>query len=198
MQDWVQRLKRFTRSRANLFVLKFLSVYILWKGFHYAVARHNSPFFSLWHRFTDVLGSYYAHVTSFLLNLFGEQTTHNGIRITYIGSLKSVFVEDHCLAIPAMVIFTGSVLLFTGKWRDKLWFIPLGLMGILLINIGRLVFVCTAFQHFSAGFYKINHSFVYVVITYGLIFMMIIWWMTKFSNDEKTAIASSHPLSAKT
>lgn len=175
----------WSKYRANLFVVEIITVYLLWKLAHHFLVIPGSAMNGIWLHCIEVIGSFYAHITSAVLNVFGEQTIHNGIRIIYTNSGKNILVEDHCLAIPAIVVFVGSILLFTGSWKNKLWFLPLGVFGVFLINTVRLVFLSYTFEHFSTAFFDINHSFVYLVVTYTLIMLMIAWWMKRFSVTVK-------------
>ncbi|MDB5281947.1 MAG: Exosortase EpsH-related protein, partial [Bacteroidota bacterium] len=103
------------------------------------------------------------------------------------GLRRSIRVEEHCLAFPATIIFICAIALFSGSWKNKAWFIPLGIFCIILINLIRLLFVCYVFENFSARFYQINHSVVYVIVVYAFIFLMIVWWMNKYSKPKKIA-----------
>jgi len=180
-----ENLKKWSNDRATLFVLNMFVVYALWKLFAYYV-KHSSGFIhESWGKIIISLGSIYATVTSFILNLFGERTVQTGISVFYPTENKIIRVEDHCLAIPATIIFVGTIVLFKGDWRTKLWFIPFGILLIIIINLTRLAFLCYTFAHFSRHFFDINHSVIYVIITYALVFMMIVWWMRKFSGEEK-------------
>lgn len=171
-------------NRANLFVLNMVIVYAVWKAFWY-YTRHSTGFVHIiWDKIIFFLGAAYASVTSMLLNTLGEQTLHNGIDVLYPQLNKTITVADHCLAIPATVIFTGTIVLFKGNWRYKLWFIPMGILFIILINLARLVMLCYLFAHYTRPFYDINHSMVYVIITYALIFLLIVWWMRKFADRK--------------
>lgn len=175
-------IKRVWHNKANSFVIKIVGVYALWKAFHYWATKPDSLLHVQWLTLIETLGTFYASMTSAALNLLNQNTTSKGIEVIYLISNRHIRVEDHCLAIPAMVVFTFSILLFDGQWKHKFWFIPLGWLGIFLINLTRLMFVCYAFENFSQQFYEINHSFIYVFITYGLIFAMIMWWMKKFAD----------------
>ena len=168
-------------NTAKLFVIKIISVYVLWKVVHYILLVPNTIFNQTWFRCVGSLGDFYAHITSDVLNAFGEQTFHQGIRVIYLQSRNNIRVEEHCLAIPAIVVFAGSILFFTGSWKNKLWFIPLGIFAVFVINTIRLILLSYTFEHFSSTFFDINHSFVYVIITYSLIMLLIVWWMKKFS-----------------
>lgn len=173
-------IKSFWQNKANSFVIKVVGVYAIWKLFHYWVNQPASFLHQHWLRLIEAMGTFYAGATSTALNVFNQETISQGINIIYINSNNHIRVEDHCLAIPAMVIFTFSILLFGGQAQHKLWFIPLGLVGVFIINLIRLMFVCYAFENFSRKFYEINHSLIYVVFTYSLILGMIMWWMKRF------------------
>lgn len=133
----------------------------------------------IWQRFTFSIARVYTFLSVFFLNFFSVESEARGVAIFLIQSGKTVFVKEHCLAIPAMVIFTGAILLFPGNQMQKVWFIPLGLLGIVIINLFRLVFVAIAFQYFPDSIFNFNHSVLYVILTYSLIFAMIVWWMKK-------------------
>ena len=171
-------------GNANRFVMNMAIVYLAWKVFSYYV-NHSAGFvYHVWEKAIYLLGTAYASASGFILNFFGEYTTHSGITVLYPVLNKAIMVEGHCLGIPATVIFVGTIMLFKGDWLNKLWFIPLGVLLIVLINLTRLVLLCYIFAHYPRPFYEINHSLVYVIITYTLIFLLIVWWMRKFS-DEK-------------
>ena len=169
------------KRSANLFVMNMVVNYLLWKLFAYFVKHNTGAAHEAWIKVIYFLGTVYASVTSAILNAFGENTVQIGIRVFFPDYNKEIRVEEHCLAIPATVIFVGSILTFTGRWQNKLWFIPMGIALIILINLTRLVALCYTFVHFERPFYEVNHSFIYVVITYCLIFLLIVWWMRRFS-----------------
>jgi exosortase/archaeosortase family protein len=180
----INKLKSILNDRANLFVIKVVGVYAVWKLFHYYIQHSSGIPQQIWLTVIEKMGGFYAVITSAVLNIFGEETIRQGIKIVYIHSQNNIRVEDHCLAIPAMVIFTFSIALFNGTWKNKLWFIPLGLLGIFIINVIRLVSLSYIFEHFTRKFYDINHSLIYVVITYALVFLMIMWWMKKYDDNR--------------
>ena len=172
------------KDRANLFVINMVMVYLLWKAFAYYEKNSDGLVHATWQKLIIFLGSAYAVVTSFILNLFGEVTVPRGIAVFYPVQNMLMRIEDHCLAIPATIIFVGTILLFSGDWKNKLWFIPMGVFFIVIINLIRLIFVCETFVYFTKEFFEINHTVIYVIITYALIFLLIVWWMKKFANQK--------------
>jgi exosortase/archaeosortase family protein len=171
---------RIKNDTGLLFIFKLVGIYFFWKVLHHFLLLPSFVFHAAWVSMVKVVGTGYAYFTVILLRLLGENITQIGVGFQFHPSTKIVYVEEHCLGFPAMLIFSAAILLYSkGFWKEKLWFIPLGLLGIIFINIARLVFLGLAFENFSSFFFSINHSYVYVAVTYGLIFSMIYWWMKK-------------------
>jgi len=123
-----------------------------------------------------------------ILSGVGVKASSTGVYINLIESHKQIWVQEHCLAIPAMTIFTGAVVFFKGNAKDKCLFILFGLVGIFLLNTLRLMSVSIAYIYLSPYMFVVHHSFVYVIITYGFIFFMITKWM-----DRTIIKANSNP-----
>jgi len=159
--------------------LKIILVYIAWKIFHHFAHLPGTILNRYWINSVYSIGCWYASATSFILSLFGMRSNSSGININMLVSNKQVWVQEHCLAIPAMIVFTGAVIFFAGEWKDKMIFIVTGLTGIVLINLLRLVFLSLAWVYLPSYFFKINHSLIYVVAMYGFIFYMVVRWMNR-------------------
>ncbi|MBL7800348.1 MAG: archaeosortase/exosortase family protein [Chitinophagales bacterium] len=166
------------RSDSILIPIKIVSIYIAWKIFHHFASVESTGLNIFWKQLCEVFGTAYAVITAKMLVLFGQKAYSSGINI-YLAQQKEIWVQEHCLAIPAKVIFVGSILSFHGKWKDKFLFIVIGLMGIILINIARLIFVSLAWLYFPLYFFDMNHSLIYAVLAYGFIFFMIRWWIKR-------------------
>ena len=187
----LSQIEKFKSRREYVFLLVIFGTYTVWKFFSFYVKNTSGLAHECWIRFIIALGSAYAFVTSNILNFFGEKTISKGITVFYPLPNKSILVEDHCLAIPVTIIFVGSIMGFSGPWKHKIWFIFMGVSLIILINIIRLVLLCYTFVHCSAYFFNINHSIVYVVVTYSLVFLLILWWVKQFSSLNPRHSANS-------
>lgn len=170
-----------------LIPIKIIAVYLAWKVFHHFASIPGTDLNHHWLDLVADLGSVYAKVCSHILSAFGMKSTSDGININLIESGKQIWVQDHCLAIPAMVIMTGSVIFFTGSVSDKAKFLAIGLTGIVLINILRIILVSIAWVHMSSAFFKVNHAMIYVVVMYGFIFWMIAQWMNRAIAKSKAS-----------
>jgi len=171
-----------------LIPIKIISVYFLWKFFHHFAIIPGTTLNHYWNIFIYDLGSIYAYAASEILSLFGMKASADGININLLASHKQVWVQDHCLAIPAIVVFIGSVVFFKGTAKDKLRFILTGLIGIIFINMIRIIFVAVAFVNFTEFYFNLNHSLIYLVVTYGFIFYMIARWMNRTIDKTENSI----------
>lgn len=180
-------VKRILQQQQFLIPLKIISVYLVWKLFHRIVSAPDTWQHHYWEIFCAATGHGYALLTGWLLQVAGLQNKVSGIDILMTESNRMVMVQEHCLAIPAMVVFTGSIVFFNGSFRSKLRFITAGILGIVLINVLRLAFVCWAWVYLSASFFNLHHSLIYTTITYGFIFLMIKYWIDRQSGHNTTA-----------
>ncbi len=158
---------------------KIVSVYLLWKLFYFFADQDGTTLGMVWDKTALAIGSAYAAATGAMLRIIGMKVNVQDIYVYLLESGKSIVVLEHCCAIPASVIFLVSIASFKGSIIEKLWFIPLGLAGIALINLTRLVFLCWVMANKPAAMFALHHSVVTVGFTYGLIFLMVAWWMKR-------------------
>ena len=182
------KLRSFLTDPASLFVVEIFMIYGIWKLSHHFLLQTD-----WWKKLVFYIGGFYADITNSILHVFGEHTYYHGISITFLDGLqRTLRVEEHCLAIPATIIFVSSIALFGGSVKNKMWFIPLGIFCIFLINTIRLVLLSYIFENFPETFFRVNHSFVYVVLTYSFIFLMIAWWMNSYNKPRNTPQADNN------
>jgi exosortase/archaeosortase family protein len=79
-------------------------------------------------------------------------------------------VADHCLGIPSMVVFTLFILFLEERLPTRLWYIPLGILGVFGINVLRVVGLGLLQRSSSSFFWEFNHSYTFLIMTYGLDF----------------------------
>ncbi len=161
------------------FALKIVLLYGLWKVFQLTV--NNTPVLLAWWKgWTDV----YSHKVATLGNKFfealGYEVTYHYYKAIYLLSTPGIMIEEHCLAIPATLIFGFFIAVFQGPWKHKLWFIPLGMIGVQAINFIRLVGLTFLMKHAPARYFDFNHSVTALIFEYGLVFLMIVYWMRKY------------------
>lgn len=94
----------------------------------------------------------------------------------------NIHVKNFCLGTDMMFSLTALIVSFPGKWIDRLWFIPLGLLGIQLINIGRIVGMCLSYLLLKRGEFADHHD-VFNIIAVIFIFFMFTIWVKRFEKE---------------
>jgi exosortase/archaeosortase family protein len=168
------KIKKLWHDPSIGFGFKMVAVYLCWKVF-----AHYTGHTDWWQRFTLMYGSIYARLTASFLSVLGLSATARGADIVMGGTY--ITVADHCLAIPATVIFAGSILLSPGRWSSKCWYIALGCAIIIVVNILRLAMVCYMWIHFNSLFFELNHSVIFVILFYSIVLWMVVHWMKKYA-----------------
>ena len=175
----------FGQSEEAAYFLKVFFVYGCWKAFHAYLWRSKESIES-WHNMLTGYEELYASLASRILRVFGYPSSHAGINI-YIDPTHSTYIAEHCLAIPSMVVFAGSILIFPGSIRDKLWFIPLGVFLIFCLNLVRIVSLGITMVHVDKEVYDDFHNYIFLGAFYFVVLMMVIWWMERtVKNNQRT------------
>lgn len=160
------------------FLLILLGSYAFWKLAEYALDQFQPL---QWGLFKDRLSALTVGISAWMAShFFGLQSIHNSRNIIAVGTV-GIFLADHCLAVPAMVVFTLVILFNPGSWFSKLWYVPFGIALIILTNSFRIAGLAYFQKYYSALFFAFVHNYVYLVMTYGIIFLMIVAWMEIFS-----------------
>ncbi len=162
-------------KKAAEFVLKIAAVYIAWKFFSHFF--FDAPVFV---NFKNQLGEATAFVAYGMLKPFLGQEVTMYPRVVILAGARGIYVADLCLAIPAMVMFTAFISVFSGRAIHKLWFIPMGLLGIFLINSLRIASLAYIQRYSTPDVFHFVHNYAYVAVVYSFIFLMIKVWMDKF------------------
>lgn len=127
-----------------------------------------------------------ADISAFFLRVFGYEVDQdymvNGCdaRIVFAGA-GSICIGSGCSGLELFLLFLGFILLMRGRLKDKLWFVPLGFLGILILNIIRIILLSIIYYH-TPQYLDFNHKYTFVIIVYGAIFGLWVLWVNKFAN----------------
>jgi exosortase family protein XrtF len=126
-----------------------------------------------------------ADVTSFVLKLFGYHVDQdymvNGCEARIVFARGGyVCLGTGCSGLELFLLFTGFILLMRGSLLNKLWFIPAGMLAILVLNVIRLVVLSVIYYH-TPEYLEFNHKYTFVIVVYGAIFGMWLLWVNKYT-----------------
>ena len=127
------------------------------------------------------------HVSAWLLKCFGystfeetRDTTFQLVGIVGGSNNPGVWIGTACNAVSLFALFTIFIIAMPGSWKNKMWFIPMGLLIIHLANILRVTLLAII-AYVNVNYLNFNHTYTFTILTYSIIFILWIWWVNKFS-----------------
>lgn len=169
------------KSSGLWFIGKTIATYILWMLVRKSM-KSVSFLYPIWVAINDWLAAIYIKLSVGILQPIMSETLKFNQRNIIIKNTEGLYVGDHCLGISAMFIFTVLIAILKGKPLHKIAYITFGLTVIFLINLFRIVGLALMLKNGSKAFFHFNHSYTYLVLVYGIIFLMIIFWEKRFAN----------------
>jgi len=119
------------------------------------------------------------HASVWILNLLGYGAEIIGQRdIDLYGSVINIHIRNFCLGINMMFTLTALIISYPGRWLDRLWFIPLGILGIQAINIARVVGLCLSWVILQRGDF-VDHHTVFNILAVIFIFFLFVAWVKR-------------------
>lgn len=89
-------------------------------------------------------------------------------------------VTEGCNAVSVMILFVSFVAAFSGKLKQTLLFIFLGVLSIYILNIIRIALLTVLLINFPK-YEDLLHEIVFPLIIYGYVFVLWIFWINRFS-----------------
>lgn len=163
------------------FILSVLLVYGLWKIFFHLVIKPDFFLHPHWEAFNNFLAGKTIYLAALILKkIFCYELIFNKRNI-FIEGTAGYYLANHCLGIPPAVVFAGFIVSYPGNVKYKLWYIPFGIFSIFFINVLRVAALGVTQVNFNEYFFDIAHTEVYLVLCYGMFFLLVMWWMNVWS-----------------
>jgi len=93
-------------------------------------------------------------------------------------------VIEGCNSVSVIILFLAFIIAFKGSFKNTIWFGFLGSLLIYIVNLFRIAIL-------SVGLYKypnqerLLHDFIFPAMVYGMVFLLWILWVNKFSDYAK-------------
>lgn len=181
MKNLLQQYRPFL-----LFLGKFLLTYVVLTVLYQSYLNRFDSASNQVDSFTQMVASQ----TQTLLTLFDNDAqieshpTEPSVKIIYNGKYVSRIIEG-CNALSVMILFVAFVVAFTGRWKQTLLFVLFGLLLIHLLNISRIALLSVALYHFPEQ-EQLLHAVIFPLIIYGVVFLLWVIWVNKFSTHATT------------
>ena len=135
--------------------------------------------------FTSVVGSHVWQVMNFFnCDIKILKSELNPYFEVWYNKKYVVRIIEGCNAVSVIILFVSFVIAFSGKFKTTLVFILFGILFIYILNIIRIALLSILMFHFPEREH-ILHGVLFPLIIYGLVFILWIIWVNKFSRYAK-------------
>lgn len=92
---------------------------------------------------------------------------------------RSVYITAGCSGLKQWIQVGLLLLVFPGPWRHKLWYIPLGMLLLHIVNIFRIVALCALMRQ-NPDQWQWIHDWLFRPFFYIVIFLLWAIWVERF------------------
>lgn len=128
------------------------------------------------------------NVCTFILETMGYKTFAskeiNDFQVFGVDGSNGVWIGGGCNGITLMFLFAIFVIAYPGSIRNKLWYLPLGIVLVNIINIIRIVSL-SLLSLYAPNYLEFNHTYTFTFAVYSIVFVLWMLWVNKFSKSTK-------------
>ncbi len=132
----------------------------------------------------NFMATHVANVTAHILKWLGYQFTLTNNTIIYSSNV-GVHIVWACSGLKQAYIFTCIIGFYRGSLRNKVWFIPIGLLVVYIVNVIRITAIAALIKDHPDWFYHL-HEHLFKYLFYAIIFGMWVIWEEKFSKKSSS------------
>ena len=155
----------------DLRLLRFVAImaacYVLWYGLY-----------DLWllpdGRLDAWLSEHVASWTIGLLRTVGQDAVGRNGNEVWVGETGIQLIAA-CNGLSVLSLFVGFVLAFPGLWTRRAWFIPLGVVVIVVVNVIRCAILLMLLTRSDAAF-DVGHGAGGLLLFYVVVFVLWMLW----------------------
>ncbi|MFH4964448.1 exosortase family protein XrtF [Gaetbulibacter sp. M235] len=90
-------------------------------------------------------------------------------------------ITEGCNSVSVIILFVSFIIAFSGKPKTTFMYILAGSVLIYSVNLIRIVFFSISLYHYPWR-KDILHTVIFPAIIYGMVFLLWIVWVNRFSN----------------
>jgi exosortase family protein XrtF len=125
-----------------------------------------------------------------LVQVFGFKTFKSlqnvDFQVIGIDGGTGVWIGSNCNAITLFSLFAVFIIAYPGNSKAKLWYIPLGILAIHILNVLRVV-ALMLINRYAPDQLDFNHTYTFTFLMYAFIFWMWMFWINRFSPSQKNS-----------
>ncbi len=168
------------------FIVIFLTVYsVLTVGYYFYLNLSDGTKF-----YPDYLTHLVARQTNTLLNGVGYEANvlphpnEPSMKVIINGKYVARIIEG-CNAMSIIILFLSFIIAFAGKFKTTLMYCFAGSIVIYAFNLIRIVILSIGLYHYPWQ-REILHTVIFPMLIYGMVFLLWMVWVNRFSKIKKT------------
>lgn len=163
------------------FLLKLVLLYLC---LHVAQLYFNES--NVGARVNTYISNFIAQGTVILMDPFSIpssfQEKGHGAQL-FVDNVRSVYIDHSCNAFNILKAFFALIFAVSIRNKNLLWFLPLGVGSIFLVNIVRVWALALVYRH-APTWLHINHKYVFTIVVYAWIFALFLFWVNQFVHTK--------------
>lgn len=113
-----------------------------------------------------------------------EEIKNEPFFLVYFQGQTVIRIVEGCNAVSVIILFISFIMAFSGSLKNTLLFIFGGSLIIYILNIFRIA-ALTALLYYFPEHLHILHGVLFPLMIYGLVFVLWVIWVNKFSKYAK-------------
>jgi exosortase family protein XrtF len=107
----------------------------------------------------------------------------NDFQVFGIDGSNGVWIGGACNGITLMFLFAIFVIAYPGNVKNKLWYVPLGILIVHTINIVRII-ALALIAYYDYTYLDFNHTYTFTFLAYSAVFGLWMIWVNKLSGTK--------------
>lgn len=170
-------------------VIKFILTFLLVYGFlslaysFYLNASKGSLYYP------DYITNLVANQSKNLLENFGYSTqviphpNEPSMKLILEGKYLARVIEG-CNGMSIIILFVSFIVAFSGKIKTTVLYLLSGSVLLYVVNLLRIVILSIGLYHYPWRKEEL-HTVIFPAIIYGMVFLLWMFWVNRFSNINK-------------
>lgn len=89
-------------------------------------------------------------------------------------------VVEGCNAMSVIILFVSFMIAFAGRFKTTFFYIVSGCVLIYVVNLARIAILSIGLYHYPWR-REILHTVIFPLIIYGMVFLLWMFWVNRFS-----------------
>lgn len=167
-------------KKAIWFLLVFSGLYLILNTVYGFFIQHYYPSSD---PFTRIVSSQVAWILSFFdPSVVNYPSAYSEYIAIANDRQNMIYVFEGCNGINVMIVYLSFLVAFKGPQKLLLQFTGMGIIGIYLLNLGRVILLYAVAFYFPEQLYFF-HKYLFTGIIYTIVFLLWYFWVRKVRNE---------------